>query len=87
MGTYAIQSELRRATMTISCRDAEAIPKVPNAGAVEVLDGTPVQIMHNGLKVLYGGYHGDWMANIIHGLRGHHEPQEENTQRVACKHD
>jgi len=77
MGTYAIESELRRATMTISCRDAEAIPKVPNAGAVEDLDGTPVQIMHNGLKVLYGGYHGDWMANIIHGLRGHHEPQEE----------
>lgn len=77
MSTYTIQSELRRATMTITCRDAESIPKVPNAGAVEIVDGKPVQIMHNGLKVLYGGYHGDWMANIIHGLCGHHEPQEE----------
>ncbi|MGL4376211.1 MAG: FkbM family methyltransferase [Microcoleaceae cyanobacterium] len=63
--------------MTISCRDSESIPKVPNAGAVEIVDGKPVQIMHNGLKVSYGGYHGDWTANIIHGLRGHHEPQEE----------
>jgi FkbM family methyltransferase len=41
------------------------------------VEGKPVQIMHNGLRVLYGAYHGDWMANVIHGLRGHHEPQEE----------
>jgi FkbM family methyltransferase len=74
---FSIQGELRRATLTISCRDAEHIPKIANAGAVEQVDGAPVQIMHNGLKVVYGGYHGDWMANIIHGLRGHHEPQEE----------
>lgn len=68
---------LRRITLTISCRDAESIPKVPNAGAVEIIGGRPVQIMHNGLKVAYGGYHGDWMGAVIHGLRGHHEPQEE----------
>lgn len=77
MTPYPIFGDLRRASTTISCRDAESIPKVPNAGAVELLDGKPIQVMHNGLKVLYGGYHGDWMANIIHGLRGHHEPQEE----------
>ena len=64
-------------TQTIRCRDAESIPKVANAGAVEMIDGRPVQIMHNGLRVVYGGYHGDWMATVIHGLRGHHEPQEE----------
>jgi FkbM family methyltransferase len=33
--------------------------------------------MHNGLQVLAGGYCGDWMAEIIRRLRGHHEPQEE----------
>lgn len=77
MTSFPILGDLRRATTTISCRDADSIPKVPNAGAVEFIDGKPVQVMHNGLKVLYGGYHGDWMANIIHGLRGHHEPQEE----------
>lgn len=77
MTSYPILGDLRRATMTISCRDAESIPKVSNAGAIEIVDGKPVQVMHNGLRVLYGGYHGDWMANVIHGLRGHHEPQEE----------
>jgi FkbM family methyltransferase len=77
MTSYPIIDNLRRATTTINCRDAESIPKIPNAGAVEIVDGKPVQIMHNGLRVMYGGYHGDWMANIIHGLRGHHEPQEE----------
>jgi FkbM family methyltransferase len=68
---------LSRASLTIGCRDAESIPKVPDAGRVEILEDGPVQIMHNGLKVAYGGYYGDWMANIITGLRGHHEPQEE----------
>ncbi len=77
MTSYPIIDELRRATTTINCRDAEFIPKVCNAGTVENVDGKHVQIMHNGLKVLYGGYHGDWMAGIIHGLKGHHEPQEE----------
>jgi FkbM family methyltransferase len=33
--------------------------------------------MHNGLLVEAGGYYGDWMAEIIRVLRGHHEPQEE----------
>jgi FkbM family methyltransferase len=33
--------------------------------------------MHNGVKVLADGYHGEWMTNLIAALRGHHEPQEE----------
>ena len=77
MKEYPVDDGLRRASLAIGCRDAESIPKVPNAGAMEINEGKPVQIMHNGLRVAYGGYHGDWMANIIHGLRGHHEPQEE----------
>ena len=71
------EHERLRAHLTIKCRDADSIPKVKDAGFVQQIDGKIVQIMHNGLKVIYGGYHGDWMGNIIKGLRGHHEPQEE----------
>lgn len=67
----------QRARMTLTCRDSDAIPKVAEAGTVQDLDGEPVQIMHNGLKVVDGGYYGDWQREIIRGLRGHHEPQEE----------
>lgn len=70
-------NELERTLMTIGCRDTDAIPKVPGAGTI-VRDGEhQVQIMHNGLRVQAGGYYGDWMAQIIRGLQGHHEPQEE----------
>jgi FkbM family methyltransferase len=63
--------------MTIQCRDCDAVPKVPDAGQVVTIGNETVQVMHNGLKVVAGGYHGDWMAHIIRGLKGHHEPQEE----------
>jgi FkbM family methyltransferase len=33
--------------------------------------------MHNGVRVVAGGYYGSWMEQIIRDLRGHHEPQEE----------
>jgi FkbM family methyltransferase len=66
-----------RARMTCSCRDSDYIPKVANAGAVLTKNGQRIQIMHNGVKVIAGGYGGDWMAGIITELRGHHEPQEE----------
>jgi methyltransferase FkbM-like protein len=66
-----------RVAMTLACRDAEGVPKVRDAGRTMVGEGHPVQIMHNGLMVAEGAYHGDWMAQIISGLQGHHEPQEE----------
>ncbi len=69
--------DLARTLLTISCTDCASIPKVPNAGTIVVEDGQPWQLMHNGLKVAAGAYHGDWMAHIIRSLRGHHEPQEE----------
>jgi FkbM family methyltransferase len=60
--------------MTVAGRaDCDPIPKVDGAG--EIVDG--VQLMHNGVRVVAGGYYGDWMAEIIRQLRGHHEPQEE----------
>jgi FkbM family methyltransferase len=67
----------QRAAMTISCRDTDYIPKVKNAGDYKEIEGQKVQIMHNGLFVKRGGYHGEWMEQIIEKLHGHHEPQEE----------
>lgn len=70
-------NELERAIMTSSCLDCASIPKVSEAGCIVDRPNGPVQIMHNGLQVKAGGYHGDWMAQIIRSLQGHHEPQEE----------
>lgn len=72
-----IKTEKERAQMTLACKDGDGIPRVKNAGDTEIVDGQKVQIMHNGLKVLKGGYLGDWQAEIISGLKGIHEPQEE----------
>ena len=66
-----------RVEMTCSCRDTDYIPKVKASGDIQKTTSGKVQIMHNGLKLVYGGYHGDWMAKIIKNLKGHHEPQEE----------
>jgi FkbM family methyltransferase len=67
----------RRVAMTVSCADADGIPKVDDAGKVYEQHGKRVQVMHNGLLVEEGGYYGDWMTEVIRTLRGHHEPQEE----------
>jgi FkbM family methyltransferase len=73
----APMNELQRTLMTVSCRDSDVIPKVANAGAMVLRGEERLQLMHNGLEVVYGGYYGDWMAQVIRGLNGHHEPQEE----------
>jgi FkbM family methyltransferase len=70
-------TEQERVELTCSCPDAEIIPKVEFAGKQIVENGQKIQIMHNGLKVVAGGYYGDWMAEIIERCKGHHEPQEE----------
>lgn len=69
--------EKYRIKMTISCKDCESIPKVPQAG--KIFDGPNgrYQLMHNNLKVVEDGYCGRWMTELIRILRGHHEPQEE----------
>jgi FkbM family methyltransferase len=64
--------------MTARCRDTDALPKVRDAGTIrQEPDGTRVQIMYNGLRVLADGYCGPWMTDLIARCRGHHEPQEE----------
>jgi FkbM family methyltransferase len=67
----------RRVALTVSGTDSDDIPKVAGAGEDRVVNGDRVQVMHNGMIVEYGGYFGEWMAEIIRTLRGHHEPQEE----------
>jgi hypothetical protein len=73
------QAELaKRVAVAVSCRDADYIPKVPDAGKVILTaQGERVQIMHNGVQVLVDAYYGPFHTDIIAALRGHHEPQEE----------
>jgi FkbM family methyltransferase len=77
LGSPHGMSDEGRVRMTVGCRDTDRIPKVSNAGEVVDVEGVRVQIMHEGTRVLAGGYHGEWMMEIIRDLRGHHEPQEE----------
>lgn len=71
MALHPIQQA--RVDLTVSCRDCDPIPKIEGAGRI-IGDR---QIMHNGVEVAAGGYHGEWMSEIISTLQGHHEPQEE----------
>lgn len=66
-----------RAEMTLSCRDTDYLPKVQDAGETKTIKGVEAQVMHNGLCVKKNGYQGEWQAEIIKGLKGNHEPQEE----------
>lgn len=66
--------------------DCDIVPKVANAGEVTYWNGAPVQIMHNGVRVYAGGYHGQNMIEIIRRMKGHHEPQEEYVFHEILKH-
>lgn len=75
-----------RVAVGASCRDADPIPKVSDAGAVyEDATGRRIQVMHNGLRVVCDGYYGSWMTNLIQQCRGHHEPQEERVFHEVVK--
>ncbi len=67
----------KRIRLARKANDCFDIPKVENAGQVINWKGVPVQIMHNGVKIFAGCYHGAPMTKIIKILKGHHEPQEE----------
>ncbi len=71
------EGDLKRLRMTIGCKDSDEIPKVRCAGSSMVEGDVRLQLMHNGLKIVEGCYHGPWMTAIIEFLGGHHEPQEE----------
>lgn len=70
-------ADVRRVLLTLSCTDADAIPKVENAGELFETGGVAVQRMFNGLLIEEGCYGGPWTTEIIRSLHGHHEPQEE----------
>lgn len=84
MGLLECWHVYKRARRTIGCHDCEVIPKVPHAGMVIAAE-PPYQVMHNGIKIRLGGYHGEWMAEIIRALGGHHEPQEERLFHEVMK--
>jgi FkbM family methyltransferase len=67
----------RRVRLATASHDCDDLPKVPGAGELTTWQGAPVQLMHNGVRVFAGGYHGAPMIEIIRRLRGHHEAQEE----------
>ena len=69
--------EKSRIAMTVSCRDADPVPKVAGAGEIFEREGQRLQLMHEGTVVKADSYHGPWVTEIIRRLQGHHEPQEE----------
>jgi hypothetical protein len=81
----------RRVEIAARCRDMDDVARVAEAGAVRSLEnGTRVQIMHNGLRVLADGYYGEWNTRLIELCKGCHEPQEERVfhevmQRISSK--
>ena len=76
-----------RIRITTACRDCDHLPRDPRAGTCFVdEDGNAVQVMHNGLRVLYGRYYGNWVNEIIAELKGVHEPQEERVFAEVMKH-
>lgn len=81
------RTEAERITITESCRDADGLPKVDDAGLVhERPDGTRVQVMFNGVRVVAAGYYGSWLEELIRRCRGHHEPQEEVMFAEVLRH-
>lgn len=79
------ECERLRINLALSCRDSESIPKVDMAGQY-VGDEHEMQVMHNGIRIKRGSYHGEWMSEIIQKLHGHHEPQEEKVFAEVLKH-
>lgn len=70
--------QMQRAIATILGDDCDYIPKVVGAGEIFENESTPYQRMHNGLKIKLNCYYDvQWLTDVMYGLKGHHEPQEE----------
>lgn len=70
--------QMGRAIATISGDDCDYIPKVIGAGEIFNDGTTAYQLMHNGIKIKVNSYYdSQWLTDVIYGLKGHHEPQEE----------
>ena len=86
IASHGLWDAYARVILTVGCRDADYIPKCPDAGKVLFSDNVSYQLMHNGVKVLTDGYCGAWTTDLIYGLKGHHEPQEEKAFYEVLKH-
>jgi hypothetical protein len=70
--------QMARAVRCISGDDSDFIPKVAGAGEIFFNESIPYQRMHNGIKIVLNSYYDcQWLTDVIYGLKGHHEPQEE----------
>lgn len=76
----------KRKELAVSCRDCDALPRVPDAGAIQEVDGVAIQVMHNGTKVVKDGYYNPHLTDIIQQLKGFHEPQEEKAFAEVLAH-
>lgn len=82
-----LQDAYARIILTMSCNDADDIPKCSDAGKVfDRKVAIPYQVMHNNIKVIKDGYCAAWMTDLIYGLKGHHEPQEEKVFYEVLKY-
>ncbi|MEM7243141.1 MAG: hypothetical protein AAF429_13240 [Pseudomonadota bacterium] len=78
----------KRIEVSSSATDCDNLPRHPRAGECfhDEESDRAIQVMFNGLKVLYGRYYGSWVNEIIRNLRGVHEPQEELVFHEILKH-
>lgn len=79
--------QMKRALLNVAGDDADYIPKVAGAGQIFHDGIVPYQLMHNGVKVILNSYYDvQWLTDVIYGLKGHHEPQEEKCFYEILKH-
>jgi len=65
----------------IACPENELIHRVSEAGALK----KGKQLMHNGIKILAGGYYGSGITQMLIKNKGVHEPQEEYVFDLVLK--
>ncbi|MCB2186414.1 MAG: FkbM family methyltransferase [Deltaproteobacteria bacterium] len=75
-----------RVRIALSCRDADALPRVEGAGGLFREGESQYQLMHQGVKVWAHRYCGEWMTDLIRYLGGVHEPQEEVVFHRVLEH-
>jgi hypothetical protein len=72
----------RRTELVVACPDNAFISRVPDAGSVR----RGYQLMHNGVRVLAGGYYGYPLREMLCRNGGVHEPQEERAFQEVLPH-
>ena len=71
-----------RIANTLACPDNEHIFRVADAGSVH----GDQQVMHNGLRIVPGSYHGNNVSLQLEKNKGVHEPEEERVFQEVLKH-